>query len=82
MQKRLSEPRGGLLCSEHSQPVFCSRIAKLRSGKKGKVLEDGFGGVWLLLGNHGHNSQAMDKTQGFGISNERKSSCLGNTVST
>lgn len=49
---------------------------------KGKVLWVGFSGVWLLLGNHGHNSQAMDKTQGFGISNESKSSCLGNTVST
>lgn len=51
-------------------------------GMKGKVLWVGFGGVWLLLGNHGHNSQAMDKTQGFGIANESKSSCLGNTVST
>lgn len=49
---------------------------------KGKVLWVGLGGVWLLLGNHGHNSQAMDKTQGFGIANESKSSCLGNTVST
>lgn len=67
-----------------STPNLSSVQGLLNSGpgKKGKVLGDGFGGVWLLLGNHGHNSQAMDKTQGFGISNERKSSCLGNTVST
>lgn len=60
MRKRLSEPRGGLLCSEHSQPLSCSRIAKHRSRKEGEGAGGGFGGVWLLLGNHGYNSQAMD----------------------
>lgn len=62
MLQGLFEPRRGVLGSEHPEPLSCSSIAKCRARKEREGAGSGSGGVWLLLGNHGHTSQAMDKT--------------------